>query len=458
MSMGPLSRRRSALLTAAAAIVATGAATSAMAGAFALREQSTTGQGMSFAGMAAGGGDSISGMFWNPAVINQVEHFQGEQHVTGVFAKSTIEATDATKAAIAGFTGGAGSIGDSGDIGQDAILAAGYNAYRINEKVVVGLSVNSPYGLVTDPRDNWAGQYLARTSKVLTVTATPTVGYQVNDWFSVAAGLQIQYFDIKLRQSTPLAGIPLPGAALPFLPGAGSTKLVGDDVGFGFTAGATFKPMEGTDIGIGYRSRISHSLKGTLRAETPLGLQEQKIKADVALPQSVNVGVRQQVTDVFAVLAGFEWTDWSQFKSFDVKTRSGGNQVTVLPFDYKDGYFLSLGGEYKVMPDLTLRAGVAYEWSPIDDGNRTVRLPDNDRWWLSAGASYNVNERIAVDLGYSYVFVPGKSDISAPFPAAIPPALFGEFNAKAESDVHIVSAALRYKFGGEAAPALVTKY
>lgn len=39
----------------------------ANAGAFALREQSTYGQGTSFAGVAAGG--SVSSMFWNPAIL-----------------------------------------------------------------------------------------------------------------------------------------------------------------------------------------------------------------------------------------------------------------------------------------------------------------------------------------------------------------------------------------------------
>ncbi|MFD1701914.1 OmpP1/FadL family transporter [Methylopila henanensis] len=462
MSQSTIVRRRSVLLAATAAVAC--AAGPAFAGAFALREQSTVGQGMSFAGMAAGGGDSISGMFWNPAVVNQVVHFQGEQHVSGVFPTSDVDVSQSTKDTIGRFTGGLGETGNGGNIGQGALLAAGYNAYRLTDRIAVGLSVNTPFGLVTDPRNNWAGQYLARSSKVLSVNATPTVGYIVNDWLSVGVGVQVQYFDIKLRQATPVPG-GLPGAALPFLPGAASTKLSGDDIGFGFTAGAILKPVEGTEIGVGYRSRVSHNLKGKLRAEIPPaaggGVATQRIKADIGLPDSATIGLRQRVTDQFTFLAGFEWTNWSKFKSFDVKARNGGGLVTELPFNYNDGYFASIGGEYAYNEELTLRAGVAYEWSPINNKNRTVRLPDDDRWWLSAGASYAYSDRLGFDLGYSYVFVPGKSKINEEFPAGIPvviPGVADGFNAKSESDVHIVSAAVRYKFGGDAAPALVTKY
>ncbi|MQA67450.1 MAG: transporter, partial [Alphaproteobacteria bacterium] len=48
----------------------------ALAGGFAIREQSVYGQGASFAGIAAGG--ALSGMFWNPAVMTQFAGFNVE--------------------------------------------------------------------------------------------------------------------------------------------------------------------------------------------------------------------------------------------------------------------------------------------------------------------------------------------------------------------------------------------
>ena len=34
---------------------------------------------------------------------------------------------------------------------------------------------------------------------------------------------------------------------------------------------------------------------------------------------------------------------------------------------------------------------------------RTYRLPDSDRLWLSAGASYKATERISLDAGYTFI-------------------------------------------------------
>ncbi|WP_204325094.1 OmpP1/FadL family transporter, partial [Stenotrophomonas maltophilia] len=70
-----------------------------------------------------------------------------------------------------------------------------------------------------------------------------------------------------------------------------------------------------------------------------------------------------------------------------------------------DGYTYSLGGEYDWSPNLTLRAGVSYEQSPIDFENRSVRLPDADRVGLSIGASYRWNEKLLLTAGYQHLFV-----------------------------------------------------
>ncbi len=433
--MSNTSRRSRPWLATAATVLVCASSTSAFAGAFAIREQSASGQGASFAGMAAGGGDTISGMFWNPAVVNQVEAYQGEQHLTGIFPSSKIDIDASTPTAI---------FGNSGDIGKNAVLIAGYNAYRINEKVAIGLSMNTPFGLATDPRSNWGGQVYARSSRVRSINAAPTVGYTVNDWLSVAAGVQVQYFDIRLRQ----AFIGLGAGAT--LPGAGSASLKADDVGVGFTAGFTVKPVEGTELGVGFRSAIKHNLKGDLYFPTP-GFPDAKIKGNVTLPETVSIGLRQKLNEQFTMLAGLEWTNWSRLDRVRVKSRTGGGTVTTLPFDYTDAWFFSVGGEYAYSPELTLRSGVAYELSPINDKNRSNRLPDDDRWWLSAGASYKYSDRFTFDLGYSYIFVPNKSKIEInPGDADAFPGQAFTYRAQAKTDIHIVSAAVRYKFGGSA--------
>src|SRR5215213_3875820 len=235
--MSRLSRPLSLAAVSLAALVA--AQGGAQAGGFAVREQSATAQGLSFAGAASGSG-YLSSMFWNPAVITMMPGWQTDASLSLIVPRVDINPLPSVPTF---------ALGGSGDIGQDALVAASYNSYQINDMLWVGLSATSPYGLVTDPRENWSGQVYSRSSRVFSVNVNPVLGVKLNDWFSVAVGPSLQYFDIKLKRAAGVA------------PGAPSVILDGDDIGFGFTAGVTITPFAGTTIGLGYRSRIEHGLE-----------------------------------------------------------------------------------------------------------------------------------------------------------------------------------------------------
>lgn len=64
----------------------------AQAGAFGLREQSATAQGMSFAGAASGSGE-VSSMYWNPATMTFQFGMQSEWHASAVIPRSEITPT-----------------------------------------------------------------------------------------------------------------------------------------------------------------------------------------------------------------------------------------------------------------------------------------------------------------------------------------------------------------------------
>ena len=140
-----------------------------------------------------------------------------------------------------------------------------------------------------------------------------------------------------------------------------------------------------------------------------------------------------------------EWTNWSRLKSPRAINDATGAEATVLHFNYDDGWFFSLGGEYDFNEKLTFRGGVGYEISPIDEKIRSTRLPDNNRWWLSAGASYTFNEHLAFDVGYTHI-IPESTDINIDSSHQDYNAAFGTYSGDVDSSVNIISAALRYKF------------
>jgi long-chain fatty acid transport protein len=429
-----------AAVSLAALISAQGAAE---AGAFALREQSATGQGLSFAGVASGSG-GLSSIFWNPAAITMIPGWQSEWHAAGIIPRTEITP-------IYTLPPGLAALGSSGDIGQDAIVPATYGSYQINDRLWIGLYTGAPYGLVTKPNPFWSGQLYARTTSVFSLEAQPTIGYKVNDWLSIGAGVRGQYLKVRYFSAVgPTATNPNP-----FVPSAG---LEGDSFGIGYSLGATLTPFAGTSIGIGFRSAVEHELDGEFQY---FGVP---IKANLILPESVSVGLSQQIGDAFTLHATAEWTNWSRL-GFPrvINSLTGGllAQAPYLPLDYDDGWFFSVGGEYVIDPAWTVRAGLGYEISPIDLENRNPRLPDSDRLWLSLGATYNWSEKLAFDIGYTHIFPVGNTDINIA-PGNPTFATRGVvFAANVDTDVDIISAAIKYRWDDPAKPIpapIVRKY
>jgi len=442
--------------SAVAALVATQGG--AQAGGFALREQSAVGLGNAFAGAAAGG-SGLGSMFWNPATMTNFAGIQSSLSLFAIMPVSKITPTSGTSSALTALT----TAGDSGDMAQDAALPASYFSYQLNDQVWLGLSMNTPYGLVTQNPYNWYGQAFGRTSKVKSIEVTPTLAYAINDRISVGAGLRVINFGVRLTSANATGSTgPVPNS---FVANATNGELKGDDTVVGFTLGATYKVLPGTEVGIGYRSQIKPKLEGTFVApggnstiSPALPAGNYDISSNVVLPEQVNIGLRQQITSDLTLLAGFEWTNWSKFGTFPVYVTSGasaGALATNLAFNYKDGWYTSLGAEYAWNKDWTVRAGLGFEHSPIDNSNRSVRLPDSDRTWASMGGSYKLDDRISFDASYAHLFAKNGTIASTITGTSI------TFTGNTKGRVDIFAVGLNFKLGAEpkkvANKALITK-
>ncbi len=419
------------------------------AGGFALREQSAYYQGMSFAGNGTTMGGTISSMFWNPATLVGAGHGMTiEAHNSIIAPVSDIDGTF-TPGALTGLNGATASTAPGGDVASDAWIPATYTSYRFNDKLVFGLGVNAPFGLSTKPEQNWAGQYYSRSSEVFSLNVNPAIAYQVNDMFAVGLGIQAQYLQVRLK------------SAYPFSTTAATTEFKGEGYGFGVTAGLTFKPIEGTEIGLGFRSAVNNELEGKYINPggrlfvSGVGLvgfsgNSAGIDASVMTPETVTLSVSQRINDRIRVAGTAEWTNWSRLKTVH-PTSSGGTTTTNptglpdLEFNYNDGWFFSVGGEYDWNEQLTFRAGVGYELSPIDENIRSTRLPDNDRLWLSAGLSWEPTEHLAFDLGYSHL-IPADTQINISGNHQDYNPAIGTYTADVDSQVNIFAASLRYRF------------
>ncbi len=360
----------------------------ALAGGFAVHEQSAEGLGSAFAGIGAGT-DGLSAMFWNPATISQHndQGYVSESDVSGILAQSQSGA-------------GLGFPADSGNIAVPAMVPASYYTYGLSEEVTLGLAMNAPFGLTTDS-NLWIGSIHGSHSEIFTLNVNPMIAYKPADWITLAAGVQGEYMSANLSSTTPTSITLL--------------KVKANDIAFGFTAGVLLQPTSVLDIGLGFRSSISHNLEGD-GTYVPAGYINKPMSAGLDTPEMVTLGVKYRANDQLQLMAGAEWANWSRFKALTLKDAAGATLANT-PENWKDSWFFSAGAEYALNDSLTLRGGAAYELSPVPDATRTPRLPDADRVWLSAGASYKINNWLTTNVGYSHVFMKdGDVNLTVPKP------------------------------------------
>ncbi len=390
---------------------------------------------MSFAGAAVG--NDLSSMFWNPAATGMFTGMNSSSNITAVMVDTNMHATGGAFADSPPF--GFGMPADSGSISDPGFVPASYFNYQVNDRLFLGMAINSPFSFTTKPDNvNWAGSPFATTSKVISFNFNPTVAYKVSDTLTVGAGLQIEYFDVTLKSGrTPTLQGVLPGRT-----------VEGDDWGIGATAGVIWKPVAGTQIGLGYRSAVDIGLSGTCSgyglSNVNVGshcLTNPNVEADLTLPDIVSFGVRQQLSQSVALLGTIEWTRWSSLGTVKINNEAGAT-VDALPLNYDDGWFFSGGLEYAYNPYNTFRLGVAWEKSPISDAERRVLLPDADRVWLSVGSSHKLTEKASIDLAYTHIIIDDTTVCETEATGC------AYLKVDAESKANIVSAAFKYKWGG----------
>ena len=103
-------------------------------------------------------------------------------------------------------------------------------------------------------------------------------------------------------------------------------------------------------------------------------------------------------------MADVQWTRWSTIKDLTF-VRTTGAVLSSTPENFDDSWRVSVGTNYHYNDQWMFRGGLAWDQTPVNNTDRTPRLPDGDRFWLAAGAQYKLNGNWRFDGGFSYIWV-----------------------------------------------------
>jgi long-chain fatty acid transport protein len=372
-----------------------------LASGFQVRENSLPLQGTSFAG-AASKADDLTTIFNNPAGMTRLSGFHVGGGGTLIVPSANFRGTGTT---VFG-TPIAGSAEE--DAGGPVVVPNLYALGSVTNDLKLGLAVTMPFGLVTEYNSGWVGRYQAIKSALRTINVNPNVAYRVNNVLSVAGGVSAQYAYTELSNainSTTVAR----ASGLPLTLPDGNFTVKGEDWSWGYNFGLLLEPRRDTRIGATYRSRIRQHLEGDASFTVPTVLsalpafRSGPASADLILPETATLSITHDIVPAWSVMADVSWTNWSVFKQLTINNSSGG-VIATRPEDWRDTVFFALGTEYRPTDRWALRFGVAADRSPVQDSNRTARIPDSNRYWISFGAGYSILPGVTIDAAYTHIF------------------------------------------------------
>jgi len=375
------------ILPVAALCGAVGAASHAQAAGFYLQEQSIKGAGRAFSGEAADqGADSL---WWNPAAIAGMPRNQLSLGASLIAPRAKVE--DRGSLII---RPGMAPAPVGGDASQKnpiplSVVPTGAVAMPLDDRWAVGLALTSAYSFSTDYNaDSWT-RYTADTSRLRSIDFQPSIAFAATGWLRLGAGLNIVYSEATLTNALPNLS--------PLLPD-GSQGLSGDGWDLGWSAGLQLHDADRITLGLSYKSKVEHKLKGRVATAGLIGPLEASngtinATASFSTPWQAIAGVRFKANDCLTLNAQLVRFGWSEFDAIDL----GAPISQSLPQGYRDTWSVAVGADYELNSAWTLRGGVQYDQTPTVNGSRDARVPDSSRWNVATGLSYKATENLTID-------------------------------------------------------------
>ncbi|RXQ92925.1 transporter [Ancylomarina salipaludis] len=288
-----------------------------------------------------------------------------------------------------------------------------YGSAKLTDKLAVGLAVYTPFGSSNVWGDNWAGKYLIQDISMKSIYIQPTVSYQLNEWLSVGAGLNIVYGEFELNKAFPIMN-PADGSYIT----DGSAQLSGNTIKYGYNLGIFLQPTEKLNIGISYRSKVDIELddsegegKFSFPSTVPpalvagynaMGVKDGSFTATLPLPASLNVGLAYQIDEKWLVSADVNFVEWSVYKKLEFVSKDAAALNSLNKREWDNSMTYRIGAQYSANEKLDLRAGFYYDETPTNDKYYAPETPGANKIGITGGFSYLLNEKFSIDAAFIY--------------------------------------------------------
>lgn len=265
--------------------------------------------------------------------------------------------------------------------------AYAYGTFRLKNKWHLGLGINSQFGLGTTWEDEWSGRYVTQQTRLFTMFVQPTVSFKLSEKLAIGAGPSIVIGNAELQRALPVTN--QNGSD-------GRLTLDGSGNGIGFNAGLFFESGR-TSVGLSYRSSVTLSLEegDATFSNIPSSLISNgtfplttTFNSEITLPSVISFGFGQRIGEKIMANIDFNYTGWEVYDSLVFTFPDDSKLNTSSVRNYKNSLAVRLGAQYQYSSRLKLRAGLAFDQSPVENGYVSPELPDADRIIVSGGLTW----------------------------------------------------------------------
>lgn len=368
---------------------------------FAINEWSAEGVAMGGARMFAEG--DAANVAYNPASITKIK---GEAY--------KVSATYLSPHGKHEITGDSLSEGNQygKEYGQNVVHAGWapgtYYVKQMSDKDWFGIGLFTRYGTVSE-RERMEPGVSSNSffAKMDGLSLTPTYARKFDKKWSAAVGADINYVGLELQKNVvkDLNGKDPGGATI-----LASTQTEGETYALGWNAAVNYAFDEKNEIGLVYRSEITHSMEADFKgygmpitdnAGQIIGRTD--ITSDaygvVTLPESYAIGYNHKFNDKTRIELNATRTNWSSYDALNINVDALGPQNAVK--NYEDGWRYAIGVEHELSDKYSLMAGFAYDEGIIPYEGGDFMMPTGNRRTYSIGAQYHDKKQtLAVALGY----------------------------------------------------------
>lgn len=350
---------------------------------FAINEWSAEGVAMGGARMFAE--DDAANVAYNPASITKVKGEVMKSSYTYLSPHGNYKLYD-----------GAGKeIEDGKNVVHAGWAVGSYYVRQINDKEWFGIGAFPRFAMVSEFERASNASTNAFFSKLNGVSVTPTYAHKFDKKWSAAVGAEINYVGLELQKNayaTPTMNV-------------GSVQIEGESYALGWNAAANYTFDDKNEIGVVYRSRITHSLEADAKAYSPMPQFNEKANAYgvVTLPDSWDIGYNHKFDKKTRLELKATRTNWSTYDALNVYFDKPvfGKPNALSDKNWESGWRYAIGLEHNLSDKYAVMAGFAFDESSIPYDGGDFMVPTGLRRTYSIGARYNDKKQtVAVALGW----------------------------------------------------------